>query len=268
MNYPGMVRLSRAHLTHLASLLSAHRKAIGCRWRRLSPGRQALLVLAHLRNGDTYARLAGGFGVGVATVFRYIGEAVDLLAAHAPTLTAAVWQLAWSGRPLAILDGTLIAIDRLGGDNNRRYYSGKHHKHGVNLQALIDAHGELLWISGGLPGSTHDLTAARCHNVITVTSTAEIQTLADKGYQGAGGTITTPIKGKDLTDGQRHVNSLINRRRGPGERAFATLKIWKIFAKVRCCPHRIGPMAQAILALQRGAARPPLHQLGKEVTDR
>jgi DDE superfamily endonuclease/Helix-turn-helix of DDE superfamily endonuclease len=250
MTYPGTVRLSRAHLAHLASLLTVHRKAIGCRWRRLSPGRQALLVLAHLRNGDTYARLAAGFGIGVATVFRYISEAVDLLAAHAPTLTAALWQLAWSDRPLAILDGTLIPIDRLGGDNNRLYYSGKHHKHGVNLQALINAAGDLLWISGGLPGSVHDLKAARTHGIIKATAMAEIQTLGDKGYQGAGGSIATPFKGRNLTDGQRHVNSLINRRRGPGERGFATLKAWKIFTKVRCCPHRIGPMAQAVLALE------------------
>lgn len=252
MTYPGTIRLSRAHLAHLSALLRLHRKDSGCRWRRLSPGRQALLVLAHLRNGDTYARLATGFGVGVATVFRYVHEAVDLLAAHAPTLTAALWQLAWSDRPLAILDGTLIPIDRLGGTLNRLYYSGKHHKHGVNLQALISPAGHLLWISGGLPGSVHDLAAARHHQVIGTVTTAEIITLGDKGYQGAGGTVTTPIKGKDLTDGQRHVNSLINRRRGPGERAFATLKTWKILAKVRCCPHRVGPLAHAILTLQLG----------------
>jgi DDE superfamily endonuclease len=103
-----------------------------------------------------------------------------------------------------------------------------------------------------LSGSVHDLTAARAHGVITATAIAEIQTLADKGYQGAGGTITTPIKGRNLTAGQRHVNSLINRRRGPGERAFATLKAWKILTRVRCCPHRVGPMAQAVLSLQHG----------------
>jgi hypothetical protein len=34
--------------------------------------------LAHLRNGDTYARLAAGFGIGTATVFRYIREALAL----------------------------------------------------------------------------------------------------------------------------------------------------------------------------------------------
>jgi hypothetical protein len=49
-----------AHLTHLADLLRGHRARIGTRWRKLAPGRQALLVLAHLRNGDTYTRLAGG----------------------------------------------------------------------------------------------------------------------------------------------------------------------------------------------------------------
>ncbi|HCT75445.1 MAG TPA: hypothetical protein DGG94_11045 [Micromonosporaceae bacterium] len=109
----------------------------------------------------------------------------------------------------------------------------------------------MLWISEGLPGSTHDLTA-RHHQVIAAATAAEIITLADKGYQGDGGTVTTPIKRKALTDGQRHVSSLINRRRGPGERPFATVKAWKIFTKVRCCSHRIGPMAQAILTLQVG----------------
>ena len=42
-------------------------------------------MLAHLRCGDTYARLAAGFGVGVATVYRYIREAVEVLATLAPT---------------------------------------------------------------------------------------------------------------------------------------------------------------------------------------
>ncbi|MFF2325308.1 transposase family protein [Streptomyces sp. NPDC058103] len=44
----------------------------------LTTGRQALLVLAHLRSGDTYTRLAAGFRVGIATAYRYIHEAVDL----------------------------------------------------------------------------------------------------------------------------------------------------------------------------------------------
>lgn len=251
MIYPGTLALSRAHLTQLADLLRGRRRRIGSRWRRLEPGRQALLVLAHLRNGDTYTRLAEGFQVGTTTVWRYVREAVDLLAEQAPTLTAALWRLAHNGHALGILDGTVIPIDRLGGSQNRRYYSGKHHHHGVNLQALVDPRrGELVWISVGLPGSTHDLTAARVHRIITAAERAGVELLADKGYQGAGGTVTTPYKGRQLTKVQKEHNRMVNSLRGPGERGFATLAAWRILSKVRCCPQRVGPMAQAVLTLE------------------
>lgn len=74
--YPGTIDLSTTHLRHVATVVRVHRRRIGSRWRRLSAGRQALLVLAHLRNGDPYARLAAGFGIGIATVYRYIRETV------------------------------------------------------------------------------------------------------------------------------------------------------------------------------------------------
>lgn len=51
---------------------------------RLAVGRQALLVMAHLRKGETYADLACGFGIGTSTVYRYLRESIDLLAALAP----------------------------------------------------------------------------------------------------------------------------------------------------------------------------------------
>lgn len=47
-----------------------------------SATRQTLLALAHLRCGDTYAQLAAGFGIGIATVYRYIREAVEALSPH------------------------------------------------------------------------------------------------------------------------------------------------------------------------------------------
>jgi hypothetical protein len=72
VTYPGTISLSTAHLTHLSDLLRGHRSRIGSRWRKLTAGQQALLALAHLRNGDTYARLAAGFSVGLATVYRYL----------------------------------------------------------------------------------------------------------------------------------------------------------------------------------------------------
>jgi hypothetical protein len=65
VTYPGTLAVSTAHLNRVADLLRAHRNRIRSPWRRLSCGQQALLVLAHLRNGDTYARLAEGFAVGL-----------------------------------------------------------------------------------------------------------------------------------------------------------------------------------------------------------
>jgi hypothetical protein len=145
----------------------------------------------------------------------------------------------------------VVRIDRLGGPLDRLYYSGKHHHHGVNLQGLMDPRrGDLVWISDGLPGSTHDLTAARTHTIITTATAAEVELLADKGYQGAGATVSTPHKGRKLTKVQKAHNRMINSLRAPGERGFAVLKAWRIFTKVRCCPRRIGPMAKAVLTLE------------------
>jgi Helix-turn-helix of DDE superfamily endonuclease len=67
-----------------------HRRKIGSYWRELNPGQQAPLVLVHLRKGDTFAALAAGFGVGTATAWRYVHEAVASLAAPAPKLDTAL----------------------------------------------------------------------------------------------------------------------------------------------------------------------------------
>src|SRR5438132_1002191 len=106
LSYPSSVDLSTSTLRFAAELLRQRRRAIGSRWRKLNPGRQALLVLAHLRCGDAYTRLAAGFGVGVGTVYRYVREVVDLLAAAAPDLPAAIG--AARQKAFVVLDGTLV----------------------------------------------------------------------------------------------------------------------------------------------------------------
>ena len=82
---PSRVDVSSSTLPFLAEQLRALRHAIGSRWRRLSAGRQSLLALAHLRMGHTYSQLAPVVGVGITTAYRYVAEAVDPLAAFAPT---------------------------------------------------------------------------------------------------------------------------------------------------------------------------------------
>jgi hypothetical protein len=52
-----------------------------------------VLALAHLRNGDTYTRRACGFEIGVATAWRYVREAVNLLAAAADDLSTAMGRI-------------------------------------------------------------------------------------------------------------------------------------------------------------------------------
>ncbi|MGW7048910.1 helix-turn-helix domain-containing protein, partial [Streptomyces avermitilis] len=84
--YPSGIDLSNSTLRYLSDLLRARRRERGTRWRRLTAGRQALLALAHLRCGHTYTQLATGFEIGLPTVYRYIAEAVGVLAGRAPTL--------------------------------------------------------------------------------------------------------------------------------------------------------------------------------------
>jgi hypothetical protein len=48
----------------------------------------------------------------------------------------------------------------------------------------------------------------------------------------------------------RHVNRNRARNRAPGERAVATLKTWKLLAKLRCCPQRASTITAAIRVLQ------------------
>lgn len=177
--YPSGIDVSSSALRFLAARLREHRRALGSRWRRLNAGRQALLTVAHLRNGQPYAQLAAGFGIGTTTAYRYITEAVNLLAALAPTLTEAV--RAASMKAYVILDGTLLPIDRIAVD--RPFYSGKHKKHGMNVQVIADPKGRLMWASPALADAVHDVRAAREHSIIEALAEASITCWADKACQ-------------------------------------------------------------------------------------
>jgi hypothetical protein len=251
--------VSNHALITLADALRRTRNQRGTRWRRLSVGEQALLVLAHLRKGETYTDLAAGFGIGTTTVFRYIREAVDALAALAPTLAQAIEVAA--RKAFVILDGTLLRIDRVGmaSARDRPFYSGKWKCHGMNVQVLADPAGRLIWASPALPGARHDMGAAREHGIIDALLAAGVQVVADNGYHGAGPTFDLPYKrrradpGTDqrrrLSRSQREVNAAHATQRGPGERPNAVLKSWKIFRKIRCCPLRTTALVNAVQVL-------------------
>jgi hypothetical protein len=123
----------------------------------------------------------------------------------------------------------------------------------VNVQVIADPAGRLIWASAALPGSSHDLTAARTHGIADALTRQKVMTFADKDYQGARGSIRTPFKRHrcrpKLSRGQKKVNRAHARIRAIGERANATLKTWKVLTKLRCCPRRHTAIVQAILVL-------------------
>jgi hypothetical protein len=98
-------------------------------------------VVAYLPKGETYADLACGFAIGTSTVYRYLREALEVLAAMSPTLAEAI-EVARE-KAYVILDGTLLRIDRVGmtGRRDRPFYSGKHKCTGSNsvLPGLAEA---------------------------------------------------------------------------------------------------------------------------------
>jgi hypothetical protein len=246
--YRSCLPLSRQTLNYVTGVVRRHRRGIGSKGRALTPGMQALMVLVYLRKGETFAEIGAGFGVSTTTAWRYINEAVTLLSARSPKLHQALRKATKDGLLYLTLDGTLIPIDRVAAD--RPFYSGKHKKHGMNLQVIATPNGNIVWVSGALPGSVHDLTAARIWGILRALATTGLIVLADKGYHGADEPLITPYKGKGKPEPQKDANRSHARLRGPGERANAQLKNWHILHKLRCCPHRAGHLAKAIHVLQ------------------
>jgi hypothetical protein len=176
-----------------------------------------------------------------------VTETVELLAARAPKLRRAVRDARKAGYACVVLDGTLIPIDRVAAD--RPFYSGKHTKHGMNLQVIASPHGDILWVSGALPGSVHDKKAEWIWGVLAELEAAGLVTLADKGYLGSR-YAKIPYRGKNKPESQKQANRAHAQLRAPGERANAQLKNWRILRKLRCCPWRAGQLAKAIHVLQ------------------
>ncbi|ANY10742.1 hypothetical protein AFB00_30535 (plasmid) [Pseudonocardia sp. HH130630-07] len=204
------------------------------------------------------ADLACGFTIGTSTVYRYIREALDLLAAQAPTLEQAI-EVA-KRKAFVILDGTLLRIDRVGmaSGYDRAFYSGKHKAHGLNVQVIADPVGRLVWISPPLPGARHDMGAAREHGIIDALAEHEIPAAADTAYQGAGPTVAVPQRRRrkdpdtgrfrKLSSFQKDVNKAHARRH-----AAATTQVHaynRIFSNTLLeAPHQ----RSAFELLQRGA---------------
>ena len=116
--------------------------------RALTCWKQAVFVLGWFRDRPDIVRLGHGFGISQATAYRYLDEAIEVLAAQAPGLREALEKAKEQGLPYLILDGKDVAADRCKekatsrkGREIDRWYSGKAHAFGGNIQALFTPSG-------------------------------------------------------------------------------------------------------------------------------
>jgi DDE superfamily endonuclease len=257
--YQCALPLSRQTLTFTADLLRGHLKKIGSRWRKLPPGKIALIVLATLRHDHRLADLAGGNGVSASTISRWTWEIIGLLAARAPRLDRALAKVKKQGREVVLLDGTLIPTRRRTGTANRKNYNGKHKRHGLLFLALTDEKGNLIWISAARRGAASEITAARHHHLAGHLRTAGLGALADLGFTGLDPDPEDPViitgykstRTSKTTPAQRHANQALSAARAPVEHGFSDLKNWRILTRLRLSPAKATTLLRALLVLTR-----------------
>lgn len=222
---------------------------------------QAILVLRWLKENTSLFLLARDARISIATAYRYLHEALDVIAARLPELPVVLEQGRRAGWEYVCLDGTLIETTRCAAPSESGadlWYSGKHKRHGGNVQVVTDPTGYPVWVSPSEPGSTHDITAARLHALPALYAAAScgLRTLTDKGYTGAGIGILVPVKGKGLDADTLSRNKIIGVLRAPAERANALLKsTWTALRRVTLSPERITTIIAAafvLLHMQRG----------------
>lgn len=252
-------------LRKVTGWVARHRRRPGARpWQRAATVHaQVLLVLRWLRHRADLHTLARDSGISDATAYRYLHEALDVIAAHAPNLHDVLARAHADRLPYVCLDGTLIPTDRVaervlvdGEPAHHLWFSGKHRIFGGNVQVLSEPGGFPLWVSDARPGSTHDITIARelVFPDLYWYAARDLPALTDKGYTGAGVGIHTPIKrppgGGRLHSDNRTYNQAITDLRAPTERAHALLGYWRALERVTVCPQRIGVIVAAALVLK------------------
>jgi len=263
--YPAMLDVPTELVAFVAELLATERVTRGTRTgtRALSCSDQAVFTLVWFRENREVALIGRGLGISQATAYRYLDEAIGVLAAQAPDLHDALTRghdEEWSH---VVLDGKIVDTDRLRVKTLSRkgkiidaWYSGKTHDFGGNIQALFRPDGLPIWVSPVEPGGVHDITAAREHVLGALYAAAGngLPTLADPGYEGAGHGVHTPVKqpadGSELDINTRTRNTLLRSVRCLGERGFALLTgRWRTLQHVTVSPSKISKIARAALVL-------------------
>jgi len=175
-----------------------------------------------------------------------------VLAAKAPTLRETLDKAVEQGLPYLILDRTLVSSDRCADKKTSKkgreidmWYSGKTHEPAGNVQALAAPGGVPRRVSDVLPGSTHDLTAAR--ELVLPQARPylkELPFLADSGHEGAGAGVLVPVRKPargELDINTKTRNALLRSLCYQGERGFALMsQRWRALQHVMLSPTTTG----------------------------
>jgi len=241
-------------VTLLVTALQRYHRRIGSRWSKHGFRLQAVLTCAFLEGGHTYRQLAEGNGIPRSTCYDLIQEGIKVLARRALPLTEVVRLAVAAGWDYLIVDGVNIPTNRINSRIGRRqiWYSGKHKRHGGAVTTVAAPDGELLWVSGVLPGRTVDITAARRFK-IAEKILDYLGLLADLGYVGLHPDAIVgrrKPRGRPMPPATREANRLQAQLRCVGERGNAQLKAWKVLANdFRGSPKRITRIVKAVLTL-------------------
>lgn len=214
------------------------------------------------------AHLARDNAMGTSTTYRYLHEALDVLAAQAPRLRPALLAAHAAGHTHVNLDSTLVVTNRVAvpGPTARKgrgagkrvdlWWSGKHRRHGGNVQVVTAPDGWPIWVSPVRPGREHDTSCARTHPdllpALVEFAGAGHPVLTDLGYEGERPRLTCPHKAardRDLGVAERSFNRVHAYIRARAEQGNAWLKNYRALQKVTLCPWRIGVIIAAVLVI-------------------
>ena len=161
------------------------------------------------------------------TISRYLAVLVPLvksvLEEFVPSAADAIEVV--KGR-VVLVDGTLTPCWSY--DEHQELWNKKHKTTGFNAQLISLLDGTAAWVSGPLPGKTHDAKAFKETGAADILKEAG-GGFGDKGYQGSG--LVAPKKkpkGGELTLSDKEYNSQISSFRAPVERLVAHFKNWKM----------------------------------------
>jgi hypothetical protein len=248
------LRAPEATVNLLVTALQRYHRRIGSRWSKHGFRLQAIITCAFLEGGHTYRKLAEGNGIPTSTCYDLIQEGIKVLARRALPLTEVVRLAVAAGWDYLIVDGVNIPTNRINAKIGRRqiWYSGKHKRHGGSVTTVAAPDGELLWVSGVLPGKTVDITAARRFK-IAEKILDHLGLLADLGYLGLHPDAIVgrrKPRGRPMPRAAREANRLQAQLRCVGERGNAQLKAWKVLAgDFRGSPKQITRIVKAVLTL-------------------